>query len=278
MQAVAYGRKRASTNQFKNKTGSTTGTAKTQLNSDRARARSNVVGKTDSTLIRSQSKANKLVNEQKRDENWLRMVNDFSSLSSIKNVKRGRLSFVHSSARQKLADIWWPKSASQTIPKSIAEFLVLLSPSSWNNVRALPPLPGGVSDVFIPTLARWIVAIKPGLQVLSVSSSSNQTNGRIDSMLLRTEIRNIRGTKCCGISRLSLTDSKSTRHRRLLVRSEGWILNMKRRPKAPKRNRRQINTKSSFFTEKDAAGMDKVLADVYVSNKTHHTVYFRETF
>lgn len=277
MQAVAYGRKRASTNQFKNKTGSTTGTLKTQLNADRARARSNIPGKTNPNLIRSQSKVDRLVHEQRRDENWLRVLNDFSSLLTT-NGKHRRLSFVHSAARQKLADIWWPKSASQYIPAAIAEFLVLLSPTSWNNVCALPPLPGGISDTFIPTLARWVVAIKPGLQVLSVSSSANQANGRIASMLLCTEIRNIRGTKCCGISRLSLTDTKSTRQRRLLVRSEGWILNLKRRPKASKKNRRQTNAKSSLFTEKDAAGMDKVLTDVYVSNLSYHTAYFYERF
>lgn len=274
MQAVAYGRKRASTNQFKNKTSSTTGTARTQLNSDRARARGTTVRKIEPTLARSQNK----VQEKKRDDNWVRVVNDFLSLSSATQGKLGLLSFIQSKARLKLADIWWPRSASQIIPKSVAELLVLLSPSAWNNVCALPPLPGGVSDTFIPTLARWIVAIKPGLQILSVSSSSSQPNKRIDSMLLCTEVRNIRGTKCCGITRLSLTESKSTRQRRTLVRSEGWILNLRRRPKASKKNRRQTNAKSSYFTEKDAAGMDKVLADVYVSTTMHHNLRFHRVF
>lgn len=276
MQAVAASRKRASTNQFKNKANSSTGTTRAQVNRDPAKARANAVGNMDANLMRSQTRAHRLVEEEKRDETLIRVVNDFFSLCSTAHEQLGRLSFIQSKARLKLADIWWPLSASQSIPKSVVDFLMLLAPNAWNNVCALPPIPGGVSDIFIPTLARWIVAIKPGLELLSVSSSLNQTSKRIDSILLCTEIRNIRGTKCCAITRISILDSKSTRQRHPIVRSEGWILNLRRRPKASKRNRRQSNTRSSYFTEKDSAGMDKVLTDVHVSTRIHSVVDFRK--
>jgi hypothetical protein len=279
MQAVAASRKRASTNQFKNKANSSTGTTRAQGNRDPARARANAAGNMESNLMRSQTRAHRLVEEEKRDETLIRVVNDFFSLCSTAHGQLGRLSFIQSKARLKLADIWWPLSASQSVPKSVADFLMLLAPNAWNNVCALPPIPGGVSDIFIPTLARWIVAIKPGLELLSVSSSSNQTNQtskRIDSILLCTEIRNIRGTKCCAITRISVLNSKCTRQRHPIVRSEGWILNLRRRPKASKRNRRQSNTRSSYFTEKDSAGMDKVLTDVHVSTIMHFVVSSRK--
>lgn len=264
MQAVAASRKRASTNQFKNKTSSTTGTAISQLNKDRTRTRPNIPRKTESTVIRSQSKVKRSVKEEKKDDNWIRLVNDFLSLTKPSGQKR-RLNSTQSKARLKLTDIWWPRSTSQIIPKSVMDFLVLVAPNAWNNVCVLPPLPGGVSDMFIPMFARWIVAIKPGLEILSVSSSPNQANKRVDSVLLRTEIRNVRGTKCFAIARISIIDSTKTKQRRPMVRSEGWILNIRRRPTTSKRKRVRANVMSSYLTEKDSAGMDKVLTDIYVS-------------
>ena len=265
MQAVAASRKRASTNQFKNKTSSTTGTAITQLNKDRTRARATMARKTESTMTRSQSTVKRTTQEEKKDENWVRVVKDFLSLSSNSPGQKARLNSTQSKARLKLTDIWWPSCTSQIIPKSIIQFLVLLAPNAWNNVCALPPLPGGVSDMFIPTFARWIVAIKPGLEILSVSSSPNEASKRVDSILLRSEIRKVRGTKCFAVSRITIIDSTKTRQRRPIVRSEGWILNLRRRAASSKRKRRRDSTMSSYLTEKDSAGMDKVLSDIFVS-------------
>ena len=274
MQAVAASRKRASTNQFKNKTSSSTGTVRAQSSRDSTRVRANI-GKTGSTLTRSQNRVHRQVQEEKRDENLIRVVNDFFSLSSMGHVKLQRLNFIQSRARLKLADIWWPQSASQSIPKSVADFLTLLAPNAWNDVCALPPIPGGISNIFIPALARWIVATKPGLELLSVSL--NETSKRIDSILLCTEIRKIRDTKCCAITRISVVDPKNTRQRHPLVRSEGWILNLRRRPKTSRRHLQQTMTKSSYFTEKDSAGMDKVLTDVYVSTTLHSVIDFHKS-
>ena len=271
MHAVAASRKRASTNQFKSKTSSTTGTkmpTKPQSNRDPTRARANAVGKTESNLIRPLARVHR-VQEEERDEALTRVLDDFACLCSTARVQLGRLSFIQSKARLQLADIWWPQSLTQIIPKSVAGFLISIAPNAWNDVCALPPLPGGVFDIFIPTLARWIVALTPGLELLSVSSSSNQINKRIDSLLLCTDIRNIRGSKCCAITRISVLDSKSTRQRLPIVRSEGWILNLRRRPKTAQKVKRHAKMRSSYFTEKDSAGMDKVLADVHVSFNSH---------
>jgi hypothetical protein len=112
------------------------------------------------------------------------------------------------------------------------------------------------------------------MKLLSVSSSSNRTSKRIDSILLCTETRNVRGAKCCAILRISVLDFKGSRRRRPLVRSEGWVLNFQRRSKTSKRNRRRAKTSSSFFIEKDSAGMDKVLADVHVSYTMDSAVNF----
>ena len=267
MQAMAASRKRASTNQFKSITNPSAGNkvpVRPQINKDPGKVRASTVGKTEPNSIRSQARPRR-VQEEESDETLTRVLNDFSCLCSRPLGQLGRLNLRQSRARLRLADIWWPQSPSQIIPKSVANFLISIAPNAWNDVCALPPLPGGVLDIFIPTLARWIVALTPGLELLSVSSSLNQVNKRIDTLLLCTEIRNIRGSKCCAITRISVVDSKSTKHRLPLVRSEGWILNLRRRPKASNKMKRRENMRSSYLTEKDSAAMDKVLTDVHVS-------------
>lgn len=270
MQAMAASRKRASTNQFKSKTNPTATGAKapmrSQPNREPGRFRSNVG--TESNLARSEPRTHRVQTEQK-DENLTHVLNDFSSLCSRTHGQLTRLNSAEAKARLQLADVWWPQIPSQTIPKSVAEFLISKAPNAWNDVSALPPLPSGVLDIFIPTLARWIVALTPGLELLSVSSSSsNNGNNKIDSLLLSTEIRNVHGTKCCAILRISLIKFQSSKHRIPIVRSEGWILNLRRRPKdskASKKVKRYTNMRSSHVMEKDSAGMDKVLVDIHVS-------------
>jgi len=205
MQAMAASRKRASTNQFKSITNPSAGNkapSRPQINKDPGKVRASTVRKTEHNSIRSQARPRR-VQEEESDETLTRVLNDFSCLCSRPLGQLGRLSLRRSRARLRLADIWWPQSPSQIIPKSVANFLISIAPNAWNDVCALPPLPGGVLDIFIPTLARWIVALTPGLELLSVSSSLNQVNKRIDTLLLCTEIRNVRGSKCCYHKNLS---------------------------------------------------------------------------
>lgn len=261
MQAMAASRQRASTNHFKSKTNPTKGTklaTRPPVNKESNKARPNVV---DSSLIRSPAGSQ----EEETDETLSQVKNDFTRLCSAVQGQSERLSSTQSKARLQLLDIWWPQTPSQIIPLSVANFLLSIAPNAWNDVCALPPLPGGVLDVFIPTFARYLAALTPGLELLPVSSSLNGTNKRIDSLLLCTDIRNIRGTKCCAITRISIIDSSSNRQRIPMVRSEGWILNLRRRSKAAQQVKRHGRIKSSYFTEKDSAGMDKVLTDVHVS-------------
>jgi len=261
MQAMAASRQRASTNHFKSKTNPTKGTklaTRPPVNKESNKARVNVV---DSSLIRSPAGSQ----EEETDETLSRVKNDFTRLCSAAQGQPERLSSTQSIARLQLLDIWWPQTPSQIIPVSVANFLISIAPNAWNDVCALPPLPGGVLDVFIPTFARYLVALTPSLELLPVSSSLNGTNKRIDSLLLCTDIRNIRGTKCCAITRISIINSSSNRQRIPMVRSEGWILNLRRRSKAAQQVKRHVRIKSSYFTEKDSAGMDKVLTDVHVS-------------
>ena len=260
MQAMAASRQRASTNNFKSKKNPTKGTnlaTRPPVSKESTKARANAV---DSSLIRPPA-----TQEEVTDETLSRVKNDFTRLCSAAQGQPERLSSTQSIARLQLLDIWWPQTPSQIIPVSVANFLISIAPNAWNDVCALPPLPGGVLDVFIPTFARYLAALTPGLELLPVSSSLNGTNKRIDSLLLCTDIRNIRGTKCCAITRISIIDSSSNRQRIPMVRSEGWILNLRRRSKAAQQVKRHVRIKSSYFTEKDSAGMDKVLTDVHVS-------------
>ena len=266
MQAMVASRKRASTNQFKNKTNPSTGTMRAQLKRDSTAGRANRVGKTESNLTKAQTRVPRLVQVEETDKTLILVLNDFLSLSSNARGLFGRSNFIQNKARQILADIWWPQNPSQNIPRSVADFLSFLAPNAWVDVCELPPLPGDIADIFIPTLARWIVATKPGVELLSVSS---KTNTRIDSILLCTKIRNIRGTKCCAMIRISIIDPENTQQRHSLVSSEGWVLNLQRRPKSSKTKRRQAKLRSSYFAEKDSAGMDKVLIDVHVSCRSH---------
>ena len=269
MQAMAASRKRASTNTFKkNKPSASPGIARARSNKDSISSQTNAYEKTESRFVQSQARVSRSVQEKKIDDTLIKVSNDFVSLCSTIPRKVERMSFVQSKARQALVDIWWPKSSSQAIPNSVADFLISFAPKAWDNVCAIPTLPGGISSTFIPTFARWIVAIKPDLKILSVSSSSNQTSKGTDSVMLCTEIRNIRGTKCCMVARISVLSNKS-KQQHPLVHSEGWILNLRRRSKASTKSRRQVNIRTSYLTEKDSAGMDKILVDVNVSETVH---------
>eukprot|EP00536_Pseudo-nitzschia_multiseries_P007031 jgi/Psemu1/194486/e_gw1.157.96.1 len=264
LQAMAASRKRASTNQFKNVTNPSAAaktSSRAQINKEPGKPRAGTVGNAEP---RSRARTRRILEEEK-DETLTRVRKDFARLCSTAHAKSGRMSLMRSKARLHLANIWWPQSPSQKIPKSIAEFLISVAPNAWNDVCALPPLPGGVLDLFIPTLAKWLVALTPGLELLSLSASSNQVNNKVNSLLLCTEVRNVRWSKCCAITRISLVDSKNTKQRLPLVRSEGWILNFQRRSKTSKQRRRREKMRTSFLVEKDSAAMDKVLIDIHVS-------------
>jgi hypothetical protein len=268
MQAVAASRKRASTNQFKNRTNPAQGVkapaVRQSTRKESTKSRTTTVT-ADRPLIRTIKNR-----KEENDETLVHVRQDFEQLCSEKRKQLLRLSSRQQEARLSLANIWLPRVPSHFIPISIAEFLTSIAPKAWDDVCSLPPLPGGVKDIFLPTLARWIVALNPGMELLSIQPSQNRMDGqKQNSLFFVSTIRNVRGSKCCAISRISMLDSTSSRQRVPTVKIQGWLLTLPRRPKTPRRLKLDSPSKRSFPIEKDSTGMDLLLTQTHVSATLH---------
>jgi hypothetical protein len=263
LQAVAASRKRASTNQFKSRTNPPQG--KKAPGNQYASKENSKLRTTPNAAVEKPLTCTLQNRNEERDETLILVMKDFANLCSNKSKQLLRFSSGQQESRLVLASIWIPRLPSQFIPISIAEFLTSIAPKVWDDVCSLPPLPGGVLDIFIPTLARWIIALNPGLELLSVQSSSVRTDGhQANSIFLVSAIRNVHGSKCCAVSKISFLDSASSRQRIPTVKVQGWLLNLKRRSATAQRRKPGSKDKCSLPIEKDSAGMDMLLTQTHV--------------
>jgi hypothetical protein len=265
MQAVAASRKRASTNQFKNKTSPKP--IRSPITRDANLPRP---GLTSSAEVGSDRKLKKSINSLDQNEETdgilALVMADNVRLCTTDYGQLRRLSSLHREGRIRLTDLWWPRSLAQSIPLSVANYLISSAPKGWTDICSFPPLPGGVENVFIPSIARWIVALTPGLSVLSVSSAANVPEK--NSLLLCSNIKNVRGSKCFTVVRIAISQAKKSRLHAPFVSCEGWVLNLPRRSNTAQKSKKakpNASMKTTSVMEKDSAGMDKTLTDVHVS-------------
>jgi hypothetical protein len=265
LQAVAASRKRASSNQFKNKMGPASGIKGVRGTVSRELPKSGAVlsGSTRGTISSSEERSSESKRQISRDhdEKLTRVQIDYLNLLVAKRQQECVQSSLHQSSRLLLADIWWPRDNSQHIPQSVAKLLVSTAPKGWSDTCALLPIPGGMSQIFISTFARWIAALSTGLEMASLQPSVVSP----DEVLLCSAIRNVRGSKCCAIVKISLLRNSISRQNSTAVMTEGWVLNLPRRSVASQRRKADANLRSSALMEKDSAGIDMLLTETHVS-------------
>jgi hypothetical protein len=266
MQAVAASRKRASTNQFKNVAKSTPTKRPPNQRLTRRSSRGSQTGdheKTtiDSSVIISGAPGNVQTEQEEQDENLSRVKSDFSLLCSVKQSQLQRRSTLQREALIKLASLWWPQKMIDGVPQAVGKFLVCKAPLAWSDSRPLPPIPTGVQDFFIITFARYVATFTPGLKLVSLTASRFGTKD-VDSVLLSSDIKNVRGCKCLAVVLISKVVSSRGED---VVRCQGMVLNLPRRSKTEQRMKIGANVKSILSSEKDSAGMDKLAADLHVS-------------
>lgn len=267
MQAVAASRKRASTNQFKNKTSSfSPQPTRQQIASDSTLPRPKIVSNADSGSNRNLSKTIRSLDKiAGKDDTLTRVQDDYGRLCNMDYGQMRRLSSLQGEGRLRLINMWWPRNLTQSIPMSVAKYLVSLTPKGWTDVCSFPPLPGGVEHLFIPTIARWIVALTPGLELLPLSSTSNPNVTGTSSLFLCSNIRNVRGSKCFAVVKITSFNEKHSQLRVPFVRCEGWVLNLPRRSRGAQKAKPHAAVTTTLTLERDSAGMDKMLSDVHVS-------------
>ncbi|KAG7353587.1 hypothetical protein IV203_002942 [Nitzschia inconspicua] len=267
MQAVAASRKRASSNQFRN------------IPSQAMKQAGRVVSSKESTKAgrgrpsapsrsspEQQNVQPSRVFKDDEDEKADRVKQDYLKLCKPKQIALCRLSSLQRNARLKLMNTWWPRSSSHSVPLSILDTLRIISPKGWHDVCSLPPLPGQVKNIFIQTFARWILALTPGLELVRTNDPTRtqvETSSR--SVFLCSTIRNVRGTKCCAIVKVSLTGPPSERRGTSTVRAQGWMLNLPRRTKEAQRRKPGGNLISALSLGRDSAGMDVLMTEVHLS-------------
>lgn len=160
----------------------------------------------------------------------------------------------------KLASLWWSKKEPQLVPRSVIEFLLSKAPLAWSDTCSMPPIPLGATDTFIPIFARWIT-FTPGLKIVPVSQPKGARRQE-DSVFLSTVTKNLRGSKCLVVIKISKSRSRKASS---IIRSQGWVLNLPRRSKEDQKKKVDANVTSLLAIEKDAAGMDKLSGDTHVS-------------
>lgn len=267
MQAVAASRKRASSNQFRNipaqgrKQGGRGAPSRDLAQAARGRPSPPVRSESDQQKLRPSQSF-----KEEDDEKAHRVKRDYVKVCASKKSLLLRCSSMHRTTGLQLMDLWWPRSPTHCIPFSILDILRTVAPTGWQEVCSLPPLPGQVTNIFVQTFARWIVALTPGLELVPTNSSSTAplaTSPR--SAFLCSAVRNVRGTKCCAIVKLHLTESSALRQRYSTVRAIGWMLNLPRRSKAAQRRKPNGRIKSTMSMGRDAVGMDILMNEVHVS-------------
>jgi hypothetical protein len=265
MQAVAASRKRASSNQFRNipsqaiKQGGRATSRKDALQAGRGRPGTPTTTPSDHQLIRPVRNSN-----VKGDDKAARVKIDYLRICALKQLQLRRTGSLQRYAGLHLMNVWWPRSPSHNIPPSVLEILQSTAPKGWQDICSLPPLPGRVTNIFIPTFARWIAALTPGLELARTIDGPNEYAERNSgSVYLCSTTRNVHGTKCCAIVRLSLIDT--SRRRAPTVRAEGWMLNLPRRSAAAQRRKGDIHLKSASNLGRDSVGMDVLMAEAHVS-------------
>ena len=264
LQAVAASRKRASSNQFKSRTGpplAAKGGRGSALR-DLPKAQGAGGGMTRGTIRSTERQTIALRQPSKQhDQKLSRLRMDYFNLLAERSQQACRQSSLYQSSRLRLASIWWPRDLQQRIPASVANFLLSTAPKVWNDTCALPPLPGGIAPLFIPTFARWVAALSTGLELVSFPASSTLPSG----ILLCSTVRNVRGTKCCVVVRISLMKTLLSRPSSTAVMSEGWILSLPRRAASSQKRKEDTNVRSSALTTKDSVGMDVLATEIHVS-------------
>ena len=273
LQAVAASRARASSNHFKNVASGSAQSKRPPRDVASARDPRKASSRTPSRRVdaslkdapRSSQLSRRQSDQTKWDETLVRVTRDFCQVSTLINGFTHQRSSLQRTALKLLASTWWPCKQAQDIPQSVGEFIVSKTPVAWSDARLLPPLPQKMQEVFTASFARWIAAWTPGLELLPISSKQSSVKGHSDTVLLSSEIKNVRGCKCLAVVMISRKHAKNHRIGKPIVRCEGWVLNLPRRAKSERRRIFDLNSTSMQVQEKDSAGMDKLASDLHVS-------------
>jgi len=247
--AVAASRNRARSTQFKNLATPPSSARKApRQGSDSARAKQSATNSTsDQGIAVSRPPSHSTSKEISNDERLSGGIKvNISNLLSVNFLLR--LGSLQSQVRLGLANGVLPISSDHQIAISVVNSMTCLASPAWSETCRLPTLPPSISSSFILLLGRWLASVKKNVDVLSSSG---------DSVVFRSEVRNVNGVKCCAIVQLSLSSTLSEKR---ILRSKGWILNLPRRPWMREKQKALVNDRSSLIVDRDGIGMDKVLS------------------
>lgn len=257
--AVAASRKRASSNQFKNVASAASAKRPPMPKVTRQMSKGDIANSTKSVTNASSNRPHRK-DEDKMNGEMVRVSQDFTMLCTAESFQLQRLSSLQSKAVLKLATIWWPIKIKQTIPKAVGHFLFQKAAFAWNDSRPFPPIPEGTNKLFVPLFARYIAALNPGLQIVPIKLNPRSSRD-YDSILLSSEVKNVRGCKvfvAVLLSRVKINGEN-------IIRSEGAVLNLPRRSRSAQLRKGGGSLRNSMFIEKDAAGMAKLGYELHVS-------------
>jgi hypothetical protein len=164
-----------------------------------------------------------------------------------------RLGSLFSQARLQIANTALPTNPAHRIPLSIANSLTCIAPVAWCDICRPPPLPPNTLNSFMILLGRWVTSVNKEVDILSASG---------DSIVFRSEVRNVNGVRCFALVRFSASDTFS---KTKIVRSKGWILNLPRRSWMRQNQKQLANDHSSLVVDRDGVGLDTVLSAAYSS-------------
>ena len=274
MQAVAASRARASTNRFKN-VGTSTPSKKSapspvQESAGAAKRQQSTISEPSSsarTQKNSNQSSKKYHQNQKsnKEESMTSIVAEsFFRLISSERQKARRLSSSVYTALVCFTKALWSSGEFQTIPKSITDFVVPKSHSSWSDVCPEPPLPRRMEGMFVLSFSRWIAAWTHGLDIVQLPPTT-LSSGFPQSVLLASEVKNVKFCKCFAVIEISRRARARNGRASSLVYCKGRVLKLPRRSKIDQLKKPDGNVSEVFLSERDCVGLDKLSFDLHVS-------------
>jgi hypothetical protein len=268
MHAVAASRARAKSNAFKGSStgGSATAPSPKGQHTESKPAAPSTPTKQSSKTTRPVRGRETLATTVQDDKQLGRVRKDLNSLSQVGVGSLIREHTIQAEAVRSVTMLWWSIKRKQSMPLSVADFILSHCSQVWSDASELLRLPTTVLKSFPISFGQALSAWTPGLRLMTLTPNNSDPTVSLQGspVLLMGAIRSVRNCKCFGIVKVSTVTRRIAGKRKTMVTCGGWVLTLPRRTKKSDDIRQKTGPMSNarLTLERDATGMDKLATDL----------------